>query len=151
MSGKDLIQGAVIKIFKGKTDNTLHQLIRYSIVGGLAFIVDFGTLFILTEYFHLHYLISALIAFILGIITNYILSVTWVFRSRSVKNRINEILIFTLIGIVGLGLNELLLWVFTDLVSIYYLISKIMTTVIVFSWNFFARKFLLFNYVSGNE
>lgn len=151
MSTKDLIHGAVIKIFKGKTDNTLHQPIRYSFVGGLAFIVDFGTLYILTEYFHCYYLISALIAFVLGIITNYILSITWVFKSRSAKNRINEILIFILIGIVGLGLNELLIWVITDLLSIYYLISKIMTTVIVFSWNFFACKFLLFNYVSGNE
>jgi len=40
-------------LFKGKTDKTLIQLFRYTFVGGLAFLVDFGMLFILTEYFNL--------------------------------------------------------------------------------------------------
>ncbi len=142
--GKESFQTHIVGIIKGRTDNTIHQLIRYLIVGGLAFLVDFATLFILTDIFLIHYLGSALIAFILGIITNYILSVTWVFKSRSIKNKFHEILLFALIGTVGLGFNELLIWIFTDLLSIYYLFSKILTAVIVFLWNFFARKLLLF-------
>jgi putative flippase GtrA len=132
-------------IFKGKTDNTLLQLFRYTFVGGFAFLIDFGTLYILTEYFAVHYLISAAIAFILGLITNYVISVKWVFNSRILKNRWLEFFLFTLIGLVGLGLNELFLWILTDIFLIYYLLSKIITTVIVYLWNFFARKFLLFN------
>jgi putative flippase GtrA len=132
-------------VFKGNTDSTLLQLFRYTFVGGFAFLVDFGTLFVLTEYFNIHYLISAGIAFILGLIVNYFLSVKWVFNSRAVKNRMLEFLLFTLIGLVGLGLNELFLWVLTDILLIYYLLSKIITTVIVYLWNFFARKFILFS------
>jgi putative flippase GtrA len=134
-----------ISVFKGKTNNTLLQLIRYSFVGGFAFLVDFGTLAFLTEYFHIHYLVSAGIAFILGLIINYYLSVKWVFNTRAMENRWLEFLLFSLIGLVGLGLNELFLWILTDILFIYYLLSKIITTFIVYFWNFFARKVILFN------
>ncbi|MBN2771642.1 MAG: GtrA family protein [Spirochaetes bacterium] len=132
-------------LFVEKTENTVVQLFRYTFVGGLAFIVDFGTLFILTEYLNLYYLISAGIAFILGLITNYVLSINWVFSNRTMDSRSMEFFLFTVIGLIGLGLNELFLWMFTDLLSIYYLFSKIITAMVVYLWNFFARKYLLFN------
>lgn len=131
-------------VFKGKTNSTLLQLFRYTFVGGLAFLVDFGTLYILTEYFKIYYLVSAGIAFIFGLTINYFLSVKWVFNSRAMENRMLEFLLFALIGLIGLGLNELFLWILTDILLIYYLLSKIITTIIVYFWNFFARKFLLF-------
>jgi putative flippase GtrA len=132
-------------IFKGKTNSTTLQLFRYTFVGGFAFLVDFSTLYFLTEYFNIYYLLSAGIAFTFGLIINYFLSVKWVFNSRAMKSRPLEFLLFTLIGLVGLGLNELFLWVLTDILLIYYLLSKIITTVIVYLWNFFARKYILFS------
>lgn len=132
-------------LFTEKTESTVVQLFRYTFVGGLAFIVDFGTLFILTVYLNLFYLISAGIAFILGLITNYALSVNWVFSNRTLDSKGMEFFLFTVIGLIGLGLNELLLWTLTDLLSIYYLFSKIITAIIIYLWNFFARKYLLFN------
>ena len=132
-------------VFKEKTNNTLLQLFRYTFVGGFAFIVDFGTLFLLTTYFHVHYLISAGIAFIFGLVLNYFLSVKWVFNSRAIANRVSEFLLFALIGLVGLGFNELFLYLFTSIFGIYYLLSKIITSFIVYFWNFFARKVMLFN------
>jgi putative flippase GtrA len=131
-------------LFRGKTDNTFFQLIRYTFVGGLAFLIDFGTLYTLTEFFHFHYLLSAGIAFLLGLLTNYFISTRWVFTSRSVKNKKLEFLIFAVIGLVGLGLNELFIWIFTSLLSIYYLLSKILTAILVYLWNFFVRKMILF-------
>jgi len=133
------------KLFLDKTENTLVQLFRYTFVGGFAFVVDFGTLFLLTEVFHIHYLLSAAIAFILGLITNYFLSIKWVFSIRSIENKKIEFLLFSIIGLIGLGLNELLLWIFTDLILIHYLLSKIITAIFVYLWNFIGRKYLLFN------
>lgn len=127
------------------TDSTLFQLIRYTFVGGLAFVVDFGLLYILTEYIHLHYLVSATVSFIAGLIVNYIISTSWVFNKKTIKNKRLEFFIFFLIGLAGLGFNNLFLWLFTDYFAIYYLISKILTTIIVYFWNFFARKYILFN------
>ena len=139
------LQNKIQSVFKGKTNNTLLQLFRYTFVGGFAFLIDFATLYILTEYFNIYYLLSAGIAFIFGLIINYTLSVKWVFNSRAMENRLWEFLLFTIIGLVGLGLNELFLWILTDILLIYYLISKIITTFIVYFWNFFARKILLFS------
>lgn len=132
-------------LFVDKTESTLIQLFRYTFVGGLAFIVDFGTLYLLTEFINLHYLISAAASFILGLLTNYFLSVKWVFSNRTIDSKGIEFLLFTVIGLIGLGLNELFLWIFTDLFSIYYLFSKIITAVFVYFWNFLARKYVLFN------
>ena len=68
------------KLLKDQTDKTKIQMFRYLFVGGAAFIVDFLSLFILTDFFGIYYLISAAIAFILGLIANYFLSISWVFN-----------------------------------------------------------------------
>jgi putative flippase GtrA len=132
------------KLLKDQNDKTGIQLFRYLFVGGAAFIVDFLSLYILTDFFGIYYLISAAIAFILGLFVNYILSVSWVFNKRKLDNRTFEFGIFAIIGIVGLGLNEVLLWFFTQELLIYYLLSKIFAAAIILFWNFFARKYLLF-------
>ena len=131
-------------LLKENTNNTLIQLFRYTFVGGAAFIVDFFSLFIFTEFLNLYYLISATIAFFIGLVTNYILSIVWVFHIRAFSSKSLEFGIFALIGITGLLLNILFIWFFTEQVHLYYLLSKIISAVFVYLWNFFARKNILF-------
>jgi putative flippase GtrA len=131
-------------LLTGKTESILVQLFRYTFVGGIAFLVDFGSLYALTEFFRIYYLVSAALAFLLGLTTNYTLSITWVFATRVVRSRWVEFGIFGGIGIVGLGLNEVLIWFFTEQIGLYYLWSKIIASIGVYFWNFFARKFTLF-------
>jgi len=127
------------------TDSTLVQLLRYTFVGGLAFIVDLGSLFALTEFAGLHYLVSASLSFLLGLATNYTLSTWWIFTQRTIQSRTLEFLIFGGIGLIGLGINDLCMWSMTELAGVHYLLSKIASTAVVFLWNFFARKYSLFN------
>jgi len=122
----------------------LKQFLKYSVVGAIAFIFDFGILFLLTHFFAVPYLISATISFIVGVVLNYILSLKFVFKEHTYANRTLEFTVFAIIGVVGLGLNDLFLWLITEKIGLYYLLSKILTTVIVFFWNFSARKFILF-------
>lgn len=136
----------MIKIlFIDKTNNTYVQLFRSVFVGGVSFICDFSTLFTLTECFKIYYLISAAIAFILGLAINYYLSIKWIFEKRSVKSKHLEFTVFALIGVTGLALNEIFMWFFTDMVNIHYLFSKLISAGLLFLAKFFARKFLLFN------
>lgn len=132
------------KLLRDQTDKTKIQMFRYIFVGGVAFIVDFLSLFVLTNFFSIYYMISAAIAFLFGLILNYFLSISWVFNKRKLNNRHVELGFFVLIGIVGLGLNEVLIWFFTQNLQLYYLISKIIAAVIILFWNFFARKLILF-------
>lgn len=131
-------------LLRGHTDRTEIQLFRYTFVGGLAFLVDFGTLTLLTELAGFHYLASAACAFLLGLVTNYLLSVLWVFPRRRMTSRWAEFTIFGLIGLVGLGLNEAIMWFLTEKIGSHYLVSKLASTVIVYLWNFFVRKIALF-------
>ena len=126
-------------------DALLGQFLKYVIVGGIAFLADYGSLYALTEFAGFHYLLSATIAFLLGLTVNYLLSVCWVFTERKIERRLLEFTIFAVIGIVGLLLNNLIMYLFTDIVRLNYLISKIIAAVLVLLWNFGARKMILFN------
>lgn len=135
----------MMQLLTGKVKNTWIQLFRYAIVGGCAFVVDYGSLWLLTEVFHLHYLVSAVIAFILGLTCNYLLSTSWVFGDHRMSNRWAEFSVFAIIGVVGLGLNELIMYLGCEKLHLHYMVAKLISTAIVFFWNFFARKFILFN------
>jgi putative flippase GtrA len=120
------------------------QFLRYLVVGGIAFLADFGTLALLTSGCGWHYLQAAAVAFGIGIAVTYVLSVTWVFKVRVVKSQHVEFLLFALIGLAGLGITQLMLWTLTDGLNLYYLHAKLITSAVVLGWNFAARKLLLF-------
>ena len=120
------------------------QIVKYALVGGAAFLLDFSMLFLLTEYLHLYYILSATVAFIAGLLFNYFLSVKWVFNERALSNKLNEFLVFSLIGVIGLLLNDGMIWSLTEVGKLHYLSSKVLAAVVVFFWNFFARRQVLF-------
>ena len=132
------------KLLIDETNHWFPQLIRYIFVGGLAFLVDYGLLFLLTEAAGMHYLFSATLSFIAGLLTNYFISIRWIFRQSKLQSRLTELLIFSIIGIIGLGLNNLFLYALTEYLHLHYLLSKLITAAIVMLWNFLGRRIILF-------
>ncbi|MDR3137278.1 MAG: GtrA family protein [Tannerellaceae bacterium] len=130
--------------FVDETNKVLTQLLRYTFVGGFAFAIDFGLLWFFTEILDFYYILSASISFVAGLFVNYFISTKWVFNKGKVLNKKLEFIYFGLIGAVGLILNDVLIWVLTDFVSVNYLVSKIITAILIYLWNFFARKYFLF-------
>ncbi len=139
------------RLFAGATDNTLIQFFRYCFVGGAATVVDWGLsslLFYLA--FGQHYaVLSNALSFVAGLLVNYFLSTFWVFRNAEIKSRLVEFLGFAAIGVVGLLLTMGITKVFeismADVTSAYQIISKVVSTAAAFLWNFFARKYLIYN------
>ena len=123
----------------------LCQFAQYALVGGLAFLFDFGALFLLTEHVGLHYLVSASIAFLLGLATNYLLCIVWIFDYRALKNQAHEFAIFSLIGLAGLLLNNLLMLLLTELAGLHYLTSRAQAALLILLFNFTLKRFLLFS------
>ncbi len=136
--------GILREVLATPTENTVIQFVRYTVVGGVAFVVDFGLLYALTQYGGFFYLTSATLAFVVGLVINYTFSVLWVFSKRAVSNRWVEFGLFALVGVLGLGLNDLFMWLLTSVAGLYYLYSKLITTALVFVWNFAIRKVSLF-------
>ena len=83
-------------------------------------------------------------AFLIIDMQNYFLSKKWIFHKVNFKDGVTEFWIFCVIGIVGLLINELFIWYFTDQLHMYYMFSKVIATFLGFFWNFSARKFFLF-------
>jgi len=128
----------------GKANNAYIQLFRYLFAGGIAFLADVSILYFLTEYSHVHYLMSSLAGFSIGLTITYLMSIFWVFDEKSKDNKAVELTLFIIIGIIGMGLTSLFMWLFTTILLFHYLFSKILTTAIVFVWNFVAKKQILF-------
>ena len=111
---------------------------RYLIVGGVAFVVDFSVMVFLTELAGFNYLVAAVVAFVCGLVTNYLLSVRWVFTSRSVNQPLVEFVVFLVIGVIGLGWNEVLLYLGTSQLGFHYRISKFLSVVLVLVLEFWC-------------
>ena len=116
---------------------------KYFVVGGVCTLIDFSLLFVLTHYFRINYLQASVISFMSATVLNYYLCTYWIFKIRTVENRNVELLYYTIITAVGLGINSLLIWVFTAYLGYYFMLSKLLATFVTYWWNFGARKYFL--------
>ena len=130
------------KLFITKSNNTFIQFFRYIFVGGVAFLADGGSLFLITT-IGVNYLISVIFAFVIGLAVNYGLSKLLVFENSSVNGKI-EFLVYGIIGVIGLGFTEIIMYVLTEIAGLYFMVSKVIATIIVLVWNFVARKITLY-------
>lgn len=138
---------------KAKLLRLFWEFFRYALVGGIAFLVDYGTLIlfrelILTGETSWELMISAAAGFVTGLVTNYVLSLVFVFRKTENSGNgksLSAFIIFTVIGLIGLGLTELIMYLGTELLHISYLFVKIAAAAIVLVWNYVGRKLLIFN------
>ena len=121
----------------------IEQMIKFGFVGFLCFFIDWGIMVFLTEVFGINPLISSTISFTVSVTVNYILSVTFVFETDKNANKGGQFVIFVLLSIVGLGVNELCMWLGTDLLGIHYMITKVGATAVVMVYNFITRKIFI--------
>lgn len=127
------------------TRRLLRQFVQYVLVGGVAFVFDFVALFLLTERVGLHYIVSASIAFLLGLTTNYLLCILWIFDYRALQNQAHEFAVFSLIGLAGLLLNGSLMFILIEFLGLHYLIARAQAAVLILLLNFSLKRFLLFS------
>ena len=129
---------------KSKIKKLLEQLVKFGIVGVIATLLEWIIFYICTNQLKIHYSISTVIGFSISTIFNYWASVKWVFDVDKEKNsKTKELVVFILLSIVGLGINELIMWIMDKKFGIYYMISKIVATIVVMCYNFITRKLFL--------
>jgi len=97
------------------------------------------------EVFTIEVILAATMSFIFAVIFSFTFNKIWTFQNRS-KNIRKQFIKFLIVSVIGLLLTVSLMFVFVKLLHIFYLLSKIMTSVIVLLWNFLANKLWTFAY-----
>jgi len=120
------------------------RFVHYCLGGGLAFLVDLSLLYIFTEYLHLWYIWSATLSFLITAVVNYTIQKYWTFKNDS-RQIFRQLTIFIIIQVIGLILNNVLLYCLVEFVGLWYILAKIIAAGLVLIWNFSAGKTFVFN------
>ena len=118
------------------------QLIKFGIVGVIATLIDLAVLMVLKEILDVDVLAASAVAFSVSVIVNYILSMLFVFESSG-NSKVKEFLVFVVLSIGGLLLNQFIMWIGTEIMTAYYLWVKAFALVFVPIYNFITRKIFL--------
>ena len=129
----------------------LCEFLRYAVVGGIAFLADFGTLVGFQELvFHRWawgVYAATVCGFVVGLAVNYFLSLLFVFtqaKDRGKGRSFGAFVVFGVIGLIGLGLTELGMWLGIECLGWNYMVVKILVTGAVLMWNYLGRKLIIF-------
>ena len=133
-----------------RPNKTLLQFVRYIFAGGFAFVVDFGTLIACRELLFRDFAwgvyAAVVLAFIAGHVTNYVLSLWFVFTDPEERRKgltMRAFWLFALCALGGMGVTELGMWIGYGILHLHYVLVKVVMAAIVFALNFIGRKIIV--------
>jgi putative flippase GtrA len=121
----------------------LAEFARYFAASAFALVVDMTILLLAAKV--MHYLLAASLGFVVGAVVSYLLATRWVFgRRQLVHRRRTEFAVYAVVGLLGLGLNDLVIFLAVDKMALPLLAGKIVAAGITFLFNYAVRKLVLF-------
>ncbi len=122
------------------------EIINYLIVGGLTTLVSVVVYAVFTRFFHVNYMISNIVSWIISVLFAYITNKKFVFRSvcETRKDVLIEIYQFFKYRIFSFLIDILLMYVFVELVNIDDMIAKVIVQIIVIVLNYVFSKLFVF-------
>ena len=106
--------------------------------------MDFGLLFLLTEIFHVYYMISVVIGAVAGAAVNFFLNRHWSFDA-SHRGVHGQAFRYTLVSAGSLALNSAGIWAVTESLHVHYGISVAVVTFIVgIVFNFPLQRYFVY-------
>ncbi|WP_246824696.1 GtrA family protein [Olsenella sp. HMSC062G07] len=121
----------------------VRQFLKFGVVGLVAFFIDYGILMLLSVGLRWDPVLSAGISFVISLIFNYVASMRYVFTRRDDLSRQGEFVVFVILSLIGLAINELCMWLGTTALGASPLAitaTKLIATTIVMVWNFLSRR-----------
>lgn len=119
-----------------------RNLILYGIIGSFTSALDFAVFTLLSKYIGIHYIIANCISVLVGITTSFALNRSYNFKVKDKTGK--RFLIFLTVGLCGLLLSNVILYVGIDMLSGDELIVKLASIVLVVGFQFILNKFITF-------
>lgn len=122
-----------------------ENIIKYSIVGVMAFVVDFSVFYAAITFIEFNYLIAGMCGFMVGVFVNYILARKYVFHhSNRVKKTVELVGVYA-ISAVGLIIHQVAIYILVEFVNEDVFVSKAIASIIVLLWNYNARRIYIYS------
>ncbi len=120
------------------------RLLRYLISGGTALVLDLGLLYFFTDVLLIHYLTSAILAFVLTFFVSFTLQKFWTFQDNTTDKVHVQAAIYFLVALVNLGLNTALMYLFVDVMGVWYLGAQFLASGLLAFESFFISRYVIF-------
>lgn len=122
----------------------LFKFLKFGLVGFFGLLLDFGVTYLIKEKLNLNKYVANSLGFTVACASNYSLNRAWTFHSAD-PAIVWQLSKFLLVSVVGLLLNNLILYFLTDRVNINFYYSKFLAIVLVFCWNFSVNYLYTFS------
>lgn len=119
-----------------------RNLILYGIIGTLSSSLDFVTYTMLVKLISLNYIFSNCLSVLVGICVSFTLNRKYNFKVKD--NTIRRFMIFLSVGISGMLLSNLILYLLIDIYKLNEIISKLLSIVFVVIIQFILNKYITF-------
>ena len=125
-----------------KNNKKLFQFLRYLLVGGFSFLLEYGLFYVLWQIFSVHYLLANSIVYGSVSLINFLLNRTWTFNSSGQLKR--QLFLYIALVVFNFFASNGLLYSLTGLLLIEPLISKVIVMCLLVSWNFVIYKKVIY-------
>ena len=119
-----------------------HHLVLYGIIGSFSSGLDFLIYTLLVQLVGLQYLVANCISVVAGISTSFYLNRNYNFKVKDHTKR--RFSIFLTVGLCGLVMSNLILYLCIDNLGMDKLISKLLSIALVVFFQFLVNKYLTF-------
>jgi putative flippase GtrA len=130
-------------MFDFLTKTFILKFFKFGAVGLSGLLVDYAFTYLFKEIFKVQKYVANSIGFTIAATSNYVLNRIWTFESNN-PEIISEYSSFLIISLIGLGLNNLILWMIVSRFKINFYLAKFFAICVVTLWNFFANFFITF-------
>ncbi len=120
------------------------QIIKFSLIGGLNFLVDFIIYLFLTRIFLLYFLIANIISFLIANSISFLLNKNFAFQDKNKNNIFNKYLKFLGLTVASVIISSLTIFICINYLKISDIYGKIMGAILGAIWNFTTYKLLVF-------
>ena len=121
-------------------EELMIQIFKFIVVGGIATVIDWIIYFVLYHFIKIEPIIANIISFAVSVVYNYWASCKYVFKVNKEKSKARQFIEFIVFAVIGLLINEVIIWGLHNELEWNAMLVKIIATAIVMVFNFVTRK-----------
>ena len=128
----------------------ISKLEKYTLIGIISAIINFGLLFIFVSVFNIFYITSTALSYFIGVSVNYVLNRGWNFKETNI-GFIHGYERFMTVSFFSILLTLFLMWVFVTNLNYNYFLSRVLIGLGVGAFAFVIDCKFTFKKIKSNK